>query len=112
MVSILRGDIYWADLDPARGREQSGRRPVLVISHETFNTPSETVIALAITSRAPRAGFPLTCPLPPRLLPHPSWVKTSQIRVLAVERLGRKIGRLDESEVNRIIEGLLDIIGP
>lgn len=112
MVPILRGDIYWAALDPARGREQSGRRPVLVISHESFNAPSETVIALAITGQPPRAGFPLTHPLPPRALPRPSWVKVSQIRVLSRNRLGNKLGRVDEAEVNRIVEGLFDLVGP
>jgi len=59
MARILRGDIFWADLNPVRGREQSGIRPVLVISHDVFNQRSGTVIAVAITSQSPRAGFPL-----------------------------------------------------
>lgn len=112
MARILRGDIYWADLRPTRGREQAGRRPVLVISHEVFNTHSGTVIALAITSQPQRAGFPLTYPVTSRHLPQESWIKISQIRTLSTERLGRKLGHLDEGEVNRIIEGLLDIVGP
>jgi mRNA interferase MazF len=66
MARILRGDIRWADLSPARGREQAGRRPVLVISHDIFNERSGTVIALAVTSRPQRAGFPLTLELPSR----------------------------------------------
>src|SRR3989338_2866728 len=100
MARILRGDIYWADLEPARGREQAGRRPVLVISHEVFNARSGTVIALAITSRLQRAGFPLTCQLAPRLPPKPSWVKISQIRTLSTERLSRRLARLEEGETN------------
>ena len=112
MARILRGDIYWVELQPGRGREQSGRRPVLVLSREMFNERSGTIIALAITSQPQRAGFPLTYPLPERLLPKPSWVKISQLRTLSTERLGKKLGRLPEAEVNRIIEGLLDIIGP
>ena len=112
MARILRGDIYWADLEPTRGREQAGRRPVLVISHEVFNAHSGTVIAMALTSQPQRAGFPLTYSLTPQRLPQPSWVKISQIRTLSTERLGHKLSRLDEAEVNRIIEGLLDIIGP
>lgn len=112
MARILRGDIYWADLDPTRGKEQAGRRPVLVISHEVFNNHSGTVIALAITSQPQQAGFPLTHALPQTLLPKPSWVKISQIRTLSTERLTHRLARLDEIEVNRIIEGLLDIVGP
>ncbi len=112
MARILRGDIFWADLEPVRGKEQAGRRPVLVISHEVFNANSGTVIALAITSQPQKAAFPLTFDLNPHLLPKPSWVKISQIRTLSTERLSHRLARLEESEVNRIIEGLLDIVGP
>jgi len=112
MARILRGSICWADLEPVEGREQAGRRPVLVLSREVFNERSGTVIALAITSQPQTAGFPLTYPLPERLLPERSWVKISQIRTLSTRRLGRKLGRLPEAEVDRVVEGLLDIIGP
>ena len=110
MARILRGDIYWADLEPTRGKEQGGRRPVLVISHEVFNSHSGTVIALAITGQPQRAGFPLTYALPPTLLPKPSWVKISQIRTLSTERLSHRLTHLDDVEVNRVIEGLQDIV--
>jgi len=112
MARILRGDIIWADLEPIRGREQAGRRPVLILSREVFNERSGTVIAMAVTSQAQSAGFPLTYSLPAELLPKPSWVKISQIRTLSTERLGKKLGRLPEAEIDRIVEGLLDIIGP
>lgn len=112
MARILRGDILWADLQPTRGREQAGRRPILVISHEMFNSRSGTVVALAITSQPQRAGFPLTYPLSQDILPKSSWVKISQIRTLSTERLGRRLASLGEAEVNKIIEGLLDIVGP
>ena len=62
MARILRGEIRWADLNPVRGHEQAGRRPVLVVSHDVFNQRSGTVIAVALTSQEPRAGFPLTLP--------------------------------------------------
>jgi mRNA interferase MazF len=58
MARILRGDVFWAELDPIRGREQAGRRPVLVLSQDVFNERSGTVIGAAITSEPPRAGFP------------------------------------------------------
>lgn len=111
MARILRGDIYWADLEPVRGREQAGRRPILILSREIFNERSGTVIALAITSQPQKAGFPLTDSLPEKLLSKPSWVKISQIRTLSTERIGKKLGRLREAEVDRLLEGLLDIIG-
>ena len=78
MARILRGDIRWADLDPVRGREQAGHRPVLVISQDVFNERSGTVIAVALTSQPPAAGFPLTYPLPSTGLPKPSWSKSAK----------------------------------
>jgi mRNA interferase MazF len=111
MARILRGEIRWADLNPARGSEQAGRRPVLILSHDVFNERSGTVIAVAITSQPQRAGFPLTLELKTRSLPKRSWVKISQIRTLAVERMGAQIGRASAEELDQVIDGLNEIIG-
>lgn len=111
MAKILRGDIVWAELDPTRGHEQSGRRPVLVISQSVFNERSGTVIALALTSQEPRAGYPLTLELIKTKMPKHTWVKISQIRVLAVERLSTRIVRIHSDELEQIIEGLNEIVG-
>ena len=111
MARILRGDILWADLDPVRGRAQAGRRPMLVISQDVFNERSGTVLALALTSQPPTAGFPLTYPLPSAGLPKPSWVKISQIRTLSVERLGEKLGDVQLEDLDQIIAGLNEIVG-
>ena len=72
MAKILRGEIRWADLNPARGHEQAGMRPVLVLSHDIFNSHSGTVIAVAITSQPQRAGFPLTLEIKSSNLPKQS----------------------------------------
>ncbi|SPF49425.1 mRNA interferase EndoA [Candidatus Sulfopaludibacter sp. SbA4] len=111
MARILRGEIYWADLNPVRGREQAGARPVLILSHDLFNHKSETAIAMAITSVPQNAGFPLTLALHPKALPKPSWVKISQIRTISVERLGKKIAALDPETLGQLIDGLLELIG-
>lgn len=111
MASILRGEIRWADLDPTRGHEQAGQRPVLVLSADVFNERSGTVIAAALTSQEPRAGFPLTLELTTRGMPKRSWVKISQVRTLASERLGRRLGRVSAEELARVIDGLNEIIG-
>jgi mRNA interferase MazF len=111
VARILRGDLYWADLNPVRGREQAGSRPVLVLSHEVFNERSGTVIAVAITSQEPRAGFPLTLELAATKLPKRSWVKVSQVRTLSTERLGARIGRVSPEELEQVVEGLNEIIG-
>jgi mRNA interferase MazF len=111
MARILRGEIRWAELNPVRGREQAGFRPVLILSHDVFNERSGTVIAMAITSRPQRAGFPLTLELESPKLPKRPWVKMSQIRTLSTERIGGKIDRVSPEELNRVIEGLNEIIG-
>jgi mRNA interferase MazF len=110
MARILRGNIYWANLDPTLGREQSGHRPVLILSHDIFNKRSGTVIALAITSQEQKAGFPLTFELESKNLPKRSWVKISQIRTLSTERIGKKLGQVSQEELDQIIEGLNEII--
>ena len=111
MARILRGEIYWADLTPTRGHEQAGRRPVVVVSHDIFNERSETVIAMAITGRVQRAGYPLNSPVPAGILPKESWVKVSQVRTLASERLGSLVGRLDEQSVKELVAALNELIG-
>jgi len=111
VARILRGDIRWADLNPSRGREQASLRPVLVLSHDVFNERSGTVIAMALTSQPQRAGFPLTLELGSRGLPKRSWLKISQIQTLSVERLRRRIGQASPEEMDRAIEGLVEIIG-
>lgn len=111
MARVLRGEIRWADPGSARGREQSGRRPVLVLSHDVFNERSGTVIAVALTSRPQRAGYPLTLELEDIDLPKRSWVKISQVHTLASAPLGRLLGRATPEQVARVVEGLTEIIG-
>jgi mRNA interferase MazF len=111
MARILRGEIYWADLQPVRGHEQGGVRPVVVISHDLFNERSGTVIAMAITSQPQRASYPLTWQMPAGTLPRPSWVKISQVRTLSTERLGTRVARLQDPEVTQIVQGLVQLVG-
>ena len=111
MAGILRGEIRWAELNPTRGHEQAGLRPVLILSQDVFNERSGTVIAVALTSQPQRAGFPLTLELAEAKLPKRSWVKISQIRTLAVERIGKRLGRATPEEMAQVLEGLNEILG-
>jgi mRNA interferase MazF len=111
MARILRGEIRWADLEPTRGREQSGHRPVLVLSQDVFNERSGTVIAVALTSQPPKAGFPLTLELEDTELPKRSWVRISQIRSLSVDRIGRKLATASPEELLQVLVGLREILG-
>jgi mRNA interferase MazF len=84
---------------------------LLILSHDVFNERSETVIAVALTSQPPRAGFPLTLELTTPRLPKRSWVKISQIRTLATERIGNCLGRAAPEELAQVLEGLNEILG-
>jgi mRNA interferase MazF len=111
VARILRGDIVWAELNPVIGSEQAGRRPVVVISQDVFNERSGTVIAVILSSQEPRADFPLTLEVTSAKLPKRSWIKIGQIRTLSVQRLGGKMGRLSPEELQRLVEGLNEIVG-
>ena len=110
MARVLRGDVLWADLNPVVGHEQAGRRPVVVLSADVFNERSGTVIAMALTRQPQRAGFPLTLGLKSVKLEKQTWVKISQVRTLSIRRLGRKLGRVAPEELDRLVEGLNEII--
>ena len=111
MARILRREVRWADLNPTKGHEQSGLRPVLILSQNVFNERSGTVIAVALTSQPQRARFPLTLELDSNKLPKKSWVKISQIRTLSTARIGKKIGVVTTEEIEQVIEGLNEILG-
>lgn len=110
MAKILRGDVFWANLNPTIGHEQTGHRPVLILSRDVFNKHSGTVIAVALTSQAQKASFPLTLELSSKKLPKKSWAKISQIRTLSIKRLGKKIGQATGKELQLIVDGLNEII--
>jgi len=106
MASILRGEIYWADLNPVIGSEQGGFRPILILSHNIFNDRSSTVIAVAITSQPQRAGFPLTLELSEIL---PSERKMSNNQGAKSPFVTRSASASAE-EIVSIIDGLNEII--
>ncbi len=111
MARILRGDVFWADLDPVQGNEQAGRRPVLVLSEDVFNARSGTIIGVAITGQPQSAAFPLTLELKSVNMPKRSWIKISQIRTLSVLRLSNRIGRASPEEIDEVLQGLDEILG-
>lgn len=110
MARLVRGSICWAELGVVRGREQAGRRPVVILSQDVFNEKSGTVIAMAMTSQPQKAGYPLTHELSSPLLGRRAWVKISQVRTLSVDRIGKRIGLLDSEQLDRLVDGLRETI--
>lgn len=108
MISVKRGDIYYADLSPVVGSEQGGLRPVLIIQNDVGNKYSPTVIAAAITSRMGKTRLPTHIDIYAERagLAKDSVILLEQIRTLDKKRLKEKMGHLDEgmmSEVNNAI---------
>ena len=84
---------------------------MLVLSHNIFNDRSGTVIAVALTSQEPRAGFPLALKSHAAGLTKRSWIKMSQIRTLSSDRIGKRIARASHEEIAKVVEGLNEILG-
>ena len=96
--SAYRGDIFYADLEPVRGSEQGGVRPVLIIQNDIGNKYSPTVIAAAITSQINKAKMPTHIELAAKDygLNKDSVILLEQIRTIDKRRLREKIGRIDD----------------
>ena len=91
-TSLAPGLVCWAYLDPAVGREQSGRRPVLVVSnHDYLDVIAALVIVMPITSQH-RGWSNHVAVDPPTLLDRPSWVMTEQVRTISRNRVQSPIG--------------------
>jgi mRNA interferase MazF len=98
MITVKRGDIYYADLSPVVGSEQGGMRPVLIIQNDVGNRYSPTVIAAAITSRMGKTKLPTHIDIYAERagLARDSIVLLEQLRTLDKRRLKEKMGHLDE----------------
>ena len=104
MMSVKRGDIYYADLSPVVGSEQGGLRPVLIIQNDIGNKYSPTVIAAAITSRMSKARLPTHIDIYADEvgLAKDSVILLEQIRTLDKSRLKEKMGHLDDAAMDHV----------
>ena len=104
IVTVRRGDVFYADLDPVVGSEQGGLRPVLIVQNDVGNRYSPTVIAAAITSRMSKTRLPTHIDvLAGRTgLLRDSIVLLEQLRTLDKRRLREKLGHLDEAIMQEV----------
>lgn len=108
-----RGEVWLVNWNPARGSEQAGRRPALVIQNNIGNEKAPTTIVAAISGSV--RMFPMNVKIDPPEggLDFPSIVKTSQILTVDKRRLEKRIGRLSADkmgEVNGAIKLSLDLV--
>ncbi len=108
---MQQGEIWFADLNPTKGSEQTGKRPVVIVSGDTLNTALPIVIVVPLTSHI--KSYPTCVFLPANKinrLAKDSEAIPFQIRALAKKRLTKKIGRITESELREIIKGLFVLL--
>ncbi|KGP74803.1 hypothetical protein JT05_13775 [Desulfosporosinus sp. Tol-M] len=101
MVTYQWG-IFWADLEPTKGSEQAGKRPVLVVSAEAVNEALPIVTILSLTSVKPgRKVYPIEVLLSTKEtgLPKESIAMAHQIRAIAKERLSERCGSINSDEL-------------
>lgn len=101
---IKRGDLFWVNLNPTRGSEQAGRRPVLVIQNDVGNELAPTVIVAPLTTKAFTREYPTNVKIPKGLagLKTDSTVLLSQIRTIDKSRLEGLIGHLPKPYLDKI----------
>lgn len=107
-----RGEIWFVNLDPTKGREQAGRRPALVLSVDQFNhSPAELVVIIPITSKA--KGIPLHVAVAPPEggLTQPSFIKCEDVRSVSKERLLNMPGIVTTQTMAAVEERIKFLLG-
>jgi mRNA interferase MazF len=104
----MRGDVYLADLNPSRGSEQAGIRPVIIVQRDTLDRFTTTVVVFPVTSNLRRARIPGTVVIPSGEggLMQESVVLCYQIVVIDRQRLIQKLGTLSPSYLLILKEAL------
>lgn len=113
MMSVKRGEIYYADLSPVVGSEQGGIRPVLIVQNDIGNKHSPTVIAAAITSKKEKSALPTHISVQAAScgLAKDSVVLLEQVRTLDKRRLKERMGELDDSAMAQVNSALSTSLG-
>ena len=112
-MSIKRGDIFYVDLNPTKGSEQAGRRPVIVIQNNVGNEMSPTIIIAPLTTKKFSKEYPTNVHLKKGTanLKEDSVILLSQIRTIDKKRLERKIGSLFEEILAKMDEAIKISLG-
>ena len=114
MAGLLRGEIRWANIEPASkvvGHEQGDKRPALILSNDTFNAASHLVIvALISSSSVHRSRLHSRQIISVQMPTQPSWVLTDHIRTLSAQRMEDLIDTMLEPEVLSVIRDIFRLV--
>lgn len=110
---IRRGDVFYVDLDPTKGSEQAGTRPVLVIQNDTGNEYAPTVIIAPFATKSFSKRYPVNVNVPKGTagLKEDSTALLSQIRTIDKSRLERKVGHLPSSLMQEVDKAIKNSLG-
>ena len=113
VTQCKRGEVYFADLDPVRGREQGGRRPVLIVQNDVGNRYSPVTIVAAITSSVAERSYPTEVRLRAGEggLPKDSAVLLNQIKSIDKDRLEQRLGQLNAVAMGQVDEAIKISLG-
>ena len=112
MKNINRGEIWLVNFNPTIGHEQSGIRPVLVISVNEFNnSPATKVVAIPLTSRNKDIPLDVSISSPEGGLTKESYIKCEDIRSLSRDRLITKLGEISSGKLKEVEYKLKLLLG-
>lgn len=104
---LNRGEIWMADLDPIRGHEQGGRRPVLVVSTNRFNHGrAGLVVGLPLTTKSPGLLYHVPLSPPEGGATRPCHIKCEDVRSISIDRLSELLGKVDERTMAQVEDRL------
>jgi len=108
---VKQGEIWYADLSPVVGREQSGRRPVVITSGNMLNQNLPVVIVMPLTTKIKNyKGNPVLEPSKENGLKQQSEVLVFHVRSVSQDRLVKRVGQVTKAEVNLALKTLNDIM--
>jgi mRNA interferase MazF len=112
-MSIRRGELFWVNLNPSKGSEQSGRRPVVILQNNTGNELAPTTIVAPLTTKSFAKEYPTNVNLPKgtAALKSDSTILLSQVRTIDKTRLEEKIGNLPPAYVEKVDRALKISLG-
>lgn len=111
MGEVRQGEIWYADLNPTKGSEQAGLRPVLIVSGNLLNEHLPIVIVMPLTTEIKNyKGNPIIVPSKSSGLKAASEVLVFHVRSISRDRLVRKLGAIGKNELDRAITTLNDIL--
>ena len=109
-----RGDVWWADLEPARGQEINKTRPVVVVSEDEFASLAVKVVVPLTTMTPTKVGQPWLVPIKATAgngLRNESAADAMQIRSVSLKRFGKLAGRMSSDDLSEVVAAVALVVG-